>query len=602
VRPRAPPPDAEQLRAAAARAAAHLRLPPGVEAQPQRGAPDRCAVCDLATEWDDDQLVQCDACRMLVHMRCYGIASPPDGSPWECSACALRLPAPPPCALCPVSGGAMKPTTCGKWAHVACAQWIPETSFADPERVEPIDGVSRVGRARLALRCGICRQPHGACVQCAGGARCYATYHPLCARGRGYLMEVREGAPGGPGGPEAPLAAGAPPGVAPPRRRGPAPGLDGKAVTGLGDGLFLASFCPKCAPTAGGPGARAAPRRATPVKGAAAAAAQRASAGGGSATATAAAATSAKASLLPALGAAAGGAAPATPDADATPGCARTVPLDWSLRRLRREPAAIEAFLAKRAFVAATPYVVTGRRRTPPLAPREGRALPPAPDGATPASLAASAACAASASAAPPASVAERYADMKATLPARLTCGKSAIHGWGAFTKVPHAAGDMVIEYCGEIVRPVIAELREARCYDALVGAGTYVFRRDDAGAVDATRAGNMAHLINHSCEPNCYSRLITVSAGGGPPHIVLFALRDIDAGVEISYDYRFASESERLPCNCGAATCRGFVNVDADGDDDGPTGGAAAADGPPPLPQGWMWARRDQLQLVGRL
>ena len=37
-------------------------------------------------------------------------------------------------------------------------------------------------------------------------------------------------------------------------------------------------------------------------------------------------------------------------------------------------------------------------------------------------------------------------------------------------------AGDMVIEYAGEVVRPSVSDLREARCYDALVGAGTYVF------------------------------------------------------------------------------------------------------------------------------
>ena len=555
IRPKAPAPDAAQVRAAAARAAAHLRLPPGVTAVQLPPPADRCAVCDLATEWDDDQLVQCDACRMLVHMKCYGVAHPPDGSPWACAACDLRLPAPPPCALCPVVGGAMKPTTCGKWAHVACAQWIPETLFLDPETVEPVDGIARIGRARLSLRCGICRQPYGACVQCAGGAKCYATYHPLCARGRGYRMEVREGSAGDAPPPPVP---GAPPA---PRRRTAAKGLDGKAVTGLGDGLFLASFCPRCGPGAGPP-AKGAPRHATPVKGAKKAR-------------TNAAAEEASPPAAEAL------------DDGGPPGCARTVPLDWSLRRVRREPAAIQAFLAKRAFVAATPYVVTGRRHVPPLAPRTGAALPPTTPGGD-----------ADAAPPPPASLAERYAAMRASWSERLTCGKSAIHGWGAFTKVRHLAGDMVIEYCGELVRPVVAELRERRCYDALVGAGTYVFRRDDSAVVDATRAGNMAHLINHSCAPNCYSRLVTVA---GETHIVLFALRDIEAGVEISYDYRFASESERLPCNCGAPKCRGFVNVDV-ADDDDDEAPKATPGGLPPLPQGWLWAHRDQLEVVSQL
>lgn len=57
------------------------------------------------------------------------------------------------------------------------------------------------------------------------------------------------------------------------------------------------------------------------------------------------------------------------------------------------------------------------------------------------------------------------------------------------------------------------------------MGAGTYLFRVDDARDIDATRAGSIAHLINHSCEPNCYSRVISVN---GDKHIIIFAKRDI--------------------------------------------------------------------------
>ncbi len=67
--------------------------------------------------------------------------------------------------------------------------------------------------------------------------------------------------------------------------------------------------------------------------------------------------------------------------------------------------------------------------------------------------------------------------------------GKSKIHGWGALAKVAHKKGDLVIEYGGEVVRAVVADLRERRLYDSLVGAGTYVFALDDV-CIDATRAG----------------------------------------------------------------------------------------------------------------
>lgn len=628
-KPRAPPPNAAQRLAAESRASAHLRLPAGITPVLLPVPADRCSVCHGAVEWDDDQLVQCDGCRLLVHQRCYGIAERPDGRPWQCATCALGLPQAPPCVLCPVAGGAMKRTTCGRWCHVACAQWIPETSFGDPDAVEPVDGIQRIGKARLSLRCNLCRQPYGACIQCAGGRTCYSTYHPLCARARGYTMEVREVAQAPPPPLPVPVlpppadgvpASGAAP-AAPARKRSASrAGLDTNAVTGLGDGLALASFCPKCAPraaaasaaTAGAAGAAANGdgSRATPVKGQKSRAkggAKSKGANGGGAAVSEAAKRRQQVRLFMVA------AQKGLPDnnRDGVPGCARSVPLDWSQRRLRREPAAIEAFLAKRTFVEATPYVVTGRRHMGPLLEVEDSCTPgqvylaleaapagKAEEGVAPAGDDVDAMDAADvdlspASGAKPASTAERFAAMRSTLWRRLTCGKSAIHGWGAFTKVKHCAGDMVIEYAGELVRPSVAELRERTCYDALVGAGTYVFRMDDTAVVDATRAGNMAHLINHSCSPNCYSRLVSV---GGAQHIVLFALRDIPPGEELSYDYRF-SGSERLPCNCAAQGCRGWVNVthggDSDSDDDD---GPKSKGGLPPLPPDWRWARRSEL------
>jgi hypothetical protein len=88
-----------------------------------------------------------------------------------------------------------------------------------------------------------------------------------------------------------------------------------------------------------------------------------------------------------------------------------------------------------------------------------------------------------------------------------------------------HQANDMVIEYAGEVVRPIVADIREACCYDSLVGAGTYIFQVDDERVVDATHSGSLVHLINHSCEPNCYLRLV---APRGKDRIIIFAKRDI--------------------------------------------------------------------------
>ena len=54
--------------------------------------------------------------------------------------------------------------------------------------------------------------------------------------------------------------------------------------------------------------------------------------------------------------------------------------------------------------------------------------------------------------------------------------------------------------------------------------------------------AGNMAHLLNHCCEPNAYSRTVTVrstATGLLHDHVVIFAKKSIVAGEELTYDYR---------------------------------------------------------------
>ena len=86
------------------------------------------------------------------------------------------------------------------------------------------------------------------------------------------------------------------------------------------------------------------------------------------------------------------------------------------------------------------------------------------------------------------------------------------------------------------------------------------MFRIDDFDVVDATMHGNAARFINHSCEPNCYSRVILVDSH---KHIVIFALRKIYRGEELTYDYKFPIEddSSKLHCNCTARRCRRFLN-----------------------------------------
>ena len=88
-----------------------------------------------------------------------------------------------------------------------------------------------------------------------------------------------------------------------------------------------------------------------------------------------------------------------------------------------------------------------------------------------------------------------------------------------------------------------------------------YIFRVDESIHVDATMAGNIARFMNHSCAPNCYSRIVEVGKGIHDKHIVVFAKRDLKIGEELQYDYQFALGGDKIECHCGAPNCWGRMN-----------------------------------------
>ncbi|KAM3256325.1 hypothetical protein ACQJBY_049050 [Aegilops geniculata] len=446
---------------------------------------DFCSVCDMDEEYEDNLFLQCDKCRMMVHARCYGELEPLNGVLWLCNLCRPGAPrVSPRCCLCPVTGiqlcwtsckatlctykmqslfvgGAMKPTTDGRWAHLACAIWIPETCLKDVKRMEPIDGLSKINKDRWKLLCSICTVAYGACIQCSHPT-CRVAYHPLCARAADLCVEEDED-----------------------------------------PCIRLLSYCKK----------HRQPSTERP-------------------------------SLESNLG---NPAQLVQTDAASSSGCARTEPYNFHRRRGQQQPQVTATASVKRLYVENMPYIVSGYCQNKvgcdtSCEPIQSVALDAASQEAS----------------VNVSSMAEKYKSMKATFRKRLAFGKSRIHGFGVFAKVAHKAGDMMIEYIGELVRPPISDLRERRIYNSLVGAGTYMFRIDDERVIDATRAGSIAHLINHSCEPNCYSRVISVL---GDEHIIIFAKRDIDPWEELTYDYRFVSNEQRLPCYCGFPKCRGVVN-----------------------------------------
>ncbi len=58
----------------------------------------------------------------------------------------------------------------------------------------------------------------------------------------------------------------------------------------------------------------------------------------------------------------------------------------------------------------------------------------------------------------------------------------------------------MVIEYVGETIRQSVGDLREKH-YELEGMNSNYMFRIDSDTIVDATKCGNLARFINHSCD-----------------------------------------------------------------------------------------------------
>lgn len=120
-----------------------------------------------------------------------------------------------------------------------------------------------------------------------------------------------------------------------------------------------------------------------------------------------------------------------------------------------------------------------------------------------------------------------------------LKFARSRIHNWGLFAMEPIETQEMVIEYIGEVVRQKVADHRE-KAYEKRGIGSSYMFRVDDDTIIDATERGNVARFTNHSCEPNCYAEVITVQK---QPKIVFYALKKIEAGAELTYNYKVRKE-----------------------------------------------------------
>ena len=154
-------------------------------------------------------------------------------------------------------------------------------------------------------------------------------------------------------------------------------------------------------------------------------------------------------------------------------------------------------------------------------------------------------------------SIAQKYKIYTNQPNLKVFIGPSIIHRNGLFALDNIKPGEIVIEYVGEMITNKIADYREIE-YNQRGFGDCYMFRFDADNIIDATKYGNLARFINHCCEPNCKAQCNEIN---GKKHILLLAKKFIKAGEEITYDYNFEVESEKIQCRCGAKNCRGRLN-----------------------------------------
>ena len=121
----------------------------------------------------------------------------------------------------------------------------------------------------------------------------------------------------------------------------------------------------------------------------------------------------------------------------------------------------------------------------------------------------------------------------------------SAIHAAGCYTTAAIRKGERVVEYTGD----VITNAEGDRLYDDK--DYTYLFALD--GGTHMVDGYGMAMYLNHSCAPNCETDQIDGK-------IWITAIRNIQPGEELTYDYNLFDGEGEAPCTCGARRCRGTM------------------------------------------
>ncbi|XP_044577206.1 lysine-specific demethylase 4C-like isoform X2 [Cotesia glomerata] len=137
-------------------------------------------------EPENNSLLRCRDCHVVVHASCYGITVLPTDSPnWACDKCKAGM-TQSNCCLCPMRGGAVKRTSDGRWAHIFCALLIPGVTFKDSVHKDPIN-VLTIKHDMVKQQCSYCKQNTGVVLNCR---LCCNSFHPSCGLVAGAAFDI----------------------------------------------------------------------------------------------------------------------------------------------------------------------------------------------------------------------------------------------------------------------------------------------------------------------------------------------------------------------------------------------------------------------------
>jgi len=130
---------------------------------------------------------------------------------------------------------------------------------------------------------------------------------------------------------------------------------------------------------------------------------------------------------------------------------------------------------------------------------------------------------------------------------------QSGIHGRGVYAMQFIPEDKRIIEYTGERTSWEGAPDDDSDPH-------TFNFGLENGDVINPEIGGNDARWINHSCNPNCEA----IEQGD---RIFIYAIRNIQAGEELLYDYRLEidepiteASKKKFACLCRASNCRGTM------------------------------------------